>query len=442
MRVPTKPWVGGSTPGPNRFLALGLTGAILAGVVFGERAQGQTRNPMKVTVDRAVEETVGRNLSLLAERYNVTLAEAQVVAARARPNPVLSVGGDHLDLLGTGFSEFNAAGPSEYSLRVDFPIERGDKRRLRIEVATHAKSVAEFGLQNATRLLVIDVQRSFVEMQAAKESLELARKNLETFNEVVEINSARVRAGDLAPIELVRTKIATVQLTHAVKQAEVRLKLARNKLQTVMGRGEIMDIFETEGPMRSDPLPPAFGRLLDKTLLARPDLLALREEQARTQADLRLQIAQRKVDYTVGTEYRRQQGLAGRGNSLGFFVSVPLPFFDRNQGGILRSETEGQQVEVRIKNLERDIRAELDATFLQCRNARELVESFEGGVIEQSKDVLDVTEYSYRRGEASFLEFLDAQRSYNETMQGYIDARADYARLRFELDAVTAGASV
>ena len=80
----------------------------------------------------------------------------------------------------------------------------------------------------------------------------------------------------------------------------------------------------------------------------RPDLLEVRQTQARNQADLRLQIAQGRIDYSAGMEYRRQQGVNGTGNSLGFFVSAPLPVFNRNQGEILRAQREIGQAAAQI----------------------------------------------------------------------------------------------
>jgi outer membrane protein, heavy metal efflux system len=65
-----------------------------------------------------------------------------VITARLRPNPVLSLGGDHLDLLGTGFDEVNGAGPPEYSVRVDWLLERGDKRARRTELAQEERAIA------------------------------------------------------------------------------------------------------------------------------------------------------------------------------------------------------------------------------------------------------------------------------------------------------------
>lgn len=87
-----------------------------------------------LTLDTAVAEALDKNLELIAKRVGITIADANLMTARLRPNPVLSLGGDHLDLLGTGFDRTNTAGPPEYSARIDFLCERGDKRARRTEV--------------------------------------------------------------------------------------------------------------------------------------------------------------------------------------------------------------------------------------------------------------------------------------------------------------------
>src|SRR5262245_37238620 len=69
--------------------------------------------PTLLTATQAVEEALANNLGILAERLNLTIAEAAVITARLRPNPVFSFSSDHLDLLGTGFNEGNGGGPPE-----------------------------------------------------------------------------------------------------------------------------------------------------------------------------------------------------------------------------------------------------------------------------------------------------------------------------------------
>jgi outer membrane protein, heavy metal efflux system len=104
-----------------------------------------------LTIAAAIDEAVQHNLSLLAVRSSLTIADAQMVSARLRPNPVASVSADHLDLLGTGFDEANNGGPPEIAVRVDVPLERGGKREARIAVATAVRSEAEAQFADAVR---------------------------------------------------------------------------------------------------------------------------------------------------------------------------------------------------------------------------------------------------------------------------------------------------
>ena len=389
----------------------------------------------KITLEQALAEALGKNLSLLAERVNISIAEARLITARLRPNPVVSAGGDHLDLLGTGFNEINNAGPAEFNLRTDFTIERGGKRPSRIAVAQHALGVAELEFLNAVRGLRLEVQSAFVEALLAKHRVELARQNLEALNRIVEVNQVRWRAGDVAEVELIRSRVAALQQANALRRAELDLRTVLIRLQTLMGRTQPAPDFDVSGELRREARVAPLEEWLKVALENRPDLLALRRAARRSAAELQLELARSKPDVTLGSEYRRQQGLAGTGNMLGFFVEIPLPVFDRNQGEIARARQELRQAELRVRALEASIRAEVESAYRQWQATLESLAQIEKAMLAQAREVRDITEYSYRRGEASLLEFLDAQRAFNETMQAYYEARAEYARSLYLLEA-------
>jgi cobalt-zinc-cadmium efflux system outer membrane protein len=254
----------------------------------------------------------------------------------------------------------------------------------------------------------------------------------------VDINAVRVKAGDLAQVELLRSKVAALQFQTAVEQAKLRLTQAKNKLQNLLGRSTADANFEVSGTLRRDAAIPAYNQLLEQAISQRPDLQGLLRWRVRNQADIRLQIAQGKIDYTVGMEYRRQDGINGRGNSLGFFFAVPLPVFNRNQGEIVRAERELDQSAARIRALEQTVKTEMTNAYEQYQTSKNLLEGIEQNMLEQAREVLKITEYSYRRGEASLLEFLDAQRAFNDAMQSYNEARANYARSLYTIDSITA----
>ncbi len=406
-------------------------------------AVGQTASPPQtdprpaiVTVDQAIREAIDHNLTLLAAKYDVTVAEARMITARLRPNPVLSLSADHLDWLGTGYTLQNSAGPEEYAGRTDFVLERGRKREARIAVATQDRDIARMNVSAAVRTLTLDVQNAFLDTLLAKENLQLAEDNLKSLEGIVNINQTRVRAGDLAPVELSRSQVASLQFQTAVQQARLRLIQAKNQLQLLMGRLVPAADFDVTGDFRRDRIPQTLETASASALERRPDLSALRISQARSQADLRLQIAQGRVDYTVGSEYRRQQGLNGTGNSVGFFFSAPLPVFNRNQGEIARAERETEQAGARIRALEASVRNDVLNAWQRYQSSQNLVQTVETNMLEQARSVRRITEYSYRRGEASLVEFLDAQRAFNDTVQTWNEARAEYARSLYQLESL------
>lgn len=361
----------------------------------------------------------------------MSIADANLITARLRPNPVLSLGGDHLDLLGTGYDRQNNAGPPEYSARVDFLFERGDKRDRRTEVAQDERAIAEAEVRDAIRSLTIDVRQAFIDVQLSQENLALARENAAALDEIVNLNQTRVRSGDLAEVELLRSRIAALQSQQAVRVAELKVRSERRRLERVIGRMPGSDTFEIAELERPLSIAESVPDLRARALQARPDLRALQLAQARSQAEIRRQLALGQLDWTFGAEVRRQDGLAGRGNSLGLFMSTPLPFFDRNQGNTARAREEGRQVDARVHQLEQSIYADVDLAAAQYATAETTLHIVETDMLTQARDVRTITEYSYRRGEATLIEFLDAQRAFNETMQAWNEARAEYARSVF-----------
>jgi len=392
------------------------------------------------TIDQAVRQAVERNLSLIAERLNLSVADAAIVTAQLRPNPVLSGGANSLDWLGTGFNEINGAGPPEYSIRVDVPFERGRKRELRTEVAASAKLVAEAQLADAVRRLKLDVTVAAVDVLEAKAKLRLARENLDTLSRLVELNERRLTSGALPPLEVTRSRVAMLQYRGSVKAAELNLSQARLKMHALLGRqptDPLVDIDDTLG-VPPAPRPADLDALQAAARSYRPDVRALHNDQARSQSDLRLQVAQGRVDYTIGAEYRRQQGVNGKGNLAGLFFSVPLPVFNRNQGEIARAEAEHEKAGRSVVALETNVASEVASAYEEYETARQLLADMERELLKPAADARAGTAYVYQAGATSLLDFLDAQRAFNETMDTYYTAQAAYRRAEARL-ALVAG---
>ena len=389
-----------------------------------------------VSLDQAIEEALEKNLALLSERFNLSIADARIVQARLKPNPVLTLGLDYQDFLREGFTVSGGEGPPEWNARVDYILERGRKRAHRVDVAENAKAVAQLQLLNTTRQLVYDVESAFTDVQAAKDSLALAQENLRALEDVVQINTTRVRTGDLAQVELVRSRLASLQFRNSVSLAELKLRSAKARLQLLIGRNTASNTFDVTGELRHDPELVSLEEIRGISIKLRPDLQATIRDQARSQADIRLQIAQGKVDYTLSAMYHRQFGIINA-DALGVFFSAPIPVYNRNQGEIERARQESKQLEAKVRALQASIVNDVETAFQQYSTSRSLLDTIEKTMLNEAREVRQITEYSYKRGEASLLEFLDATRAFNDTMQAYNDSRADYARSLYLLDSVS-----
>jgi len=244
-----------------------------------------------------------------------------------------------------------------------------------------------------------------------------------------------VKAGDLAGVELIRAKVAQQQVQTAVQQAELRLKNARNNLQQFMGRATRSADFDLSGTLSAEPVNLVLDELKSAALEQRPDLLALRKDTTRAQADARLQMAVARPDVTTSLMYHHQYGYSN-GRTFGASVTTELPFFERNQGEIARATRETHQSELRTRALESNITTEVENTWQNYMTAKNLLERIHGTLLSEARSGQRITGCRDRRGEASLLEFLDAQRAYNDAMQSYNDARADHMKNLYLMDAV------
>jgi len=392
-----------------------------------------------MTLKQVVDEALARNLALLAQRYDITIAEARLLQARLRPNPRLNVENNFLDLLGANYiPEEGPTGPAETNTVLFWEIETAGKRRLRTEVARRAVEGARSAFLDARRALVLDVQYAFLDLVLAGENVRTLREILQTFDNLVKINRTRYEAGEIARVELLRSEVAALQFRNQLRQAELRARQESVRLQRLMGRPAPSAVLHVAAEVRRDEPASGVEELTAAALAARPDLAALRREVERLDAEMRLQRALARPNVDFGVSHHKQYVGPFKGQTTGFRFEIPLPLLNRNQGEIERARQEREQAAARVRALEQQIRAEAASAWEQYLTARQLLEAIEKEMIGQAVRVRDTIEFSYRRGEASFIDLLDAQRTLSETMQGYNEARVEYARTLYLLDAIAA----
>ncbi len=378
------------------------------------------------TLLQVEEEALKNNLSLLAGRYQISMSEADIITARLRPNPSLSLSGDVFPHPGD-FSGKN------YSASVGVPIELGGKRAARTELAESASTASARTFDDAIRMLLLAVRTTFYGALDAKYSLELASRNIESLDSIVALNKIRLQAKDISESELMRTEVSALNEHVQFESARAEFERAKIVLQESMGSKQLSTNFDISGDLTSlpDTTSPSLGEATRAALEHRPDLLAMRSQVAAAEANKKLQDALSAVDISAGGYYSTQQGEEFAGISL----SVPLPLFSRNQGEIRKAESRFEQAKVQLSALEHQIEAEVRTAYDDFLARKSIVSTLGKDVIGKSASVRDIVEYSYRKGGTSILDLLDAQRTFNDTMKSYYDALASLHKSAYALRA-------
>jgi len=156
--------------------------------------------------------------------------------------------------------------------------------------------------------------------------------------------------------------------------------------------------------------------------LNRPDLRAAQQGVTAAESQLALQKANGKMDITGTFDYSHTAGTS----SGAFFYNMPLPIFNRNQGEIARARYAITQAQEQASETAQQVSTDVLQAYENLRTNEQIIQLYEGGYVEQAKQSRDISEYAYRRGAASLLDYLDAERTYRANQLAYRQALASY----------------
>jgi cobalt-zinc-cadmium efflux system outer membrane protein len=171
--------------------------------------------------------------------------------------------------------------------------------------------------------------------------------------------------------------------------------------------------------------------LLAEARAARPDVQSARRAEAAADTETQLQRALRTPNITAGGGYRRQEG----SNAVVFSVTVPIPLFNQNQGGIARADAERRAAAARVSAAETTARLDVQQALNAVETNRARVAYIEREYLNTARETRNIVLESYRVGAADLIDFLDAQRAFRDTLRTYNRALYDARVSQFEFTA-------
>jgi cobalt-zinc-cadmium efflux system outer membrane protein len=385
-------------------------------------APGQNAST-RITLDEALRLAVQHNHALQAARSTILQNQAQEVTANLRPNPVLSWDSQFFPLFSPSqFSADYLENQAQFDIGIGYLFERGKKRQHRLQAAKDQTAVASSQVDDNERQLVFNTGQQFIAVLLAQSTLDLAKQNVDSFRQTLEISESRYKAGDMSESDLLKIKLQLLQFQSDLSTANLAKIQALTSLRQFLGFESVPDEFDVQGDLDYQPVHAGLQDLKGLAMQSRPDLRAAQQGVTAARSQEALMEANGKRDLSASFNYTHTAGI----NSGAFFFNIDLPIFDRNQGEIARTRFAITQAEQQAIETAQQVSSDVVDAYAALRSNDEIIQLYRGGYVDQAKQSRDITEYAYKRGAASLLDFLDAERTYRANQLAYRQALASY----------------
>lgn len=366
----------------------------------------------------ALAAALGSNPGLTGYSFEVRAREAEALQAGLRPNPEIGAG---LENFG-GSGGVRGLSGSETTIALSQLVELGGKRAKRQNVALYEHNLAEWDYEAARIDVLTETTLAFLEVLAAQEQLALADDLVGVAEEGLTSVSRRVQAGSTSPVEESRARVELETSRISRSMAERALRSAKTQLSSTWGTtiplfsdavGNLEDVPE------APPLEALNARIEQTPMLAR---WAAELDHRRAAVDLAR--AQSTPDVTIGAGVR----YLGEADDAAFVaeLSLPLPFFDRNQGGSQAAALRVQRAEEERRASVIRVRTRLTVSHETLLAAGVEIEALRERALPEAEAAFQSAQDAYLRGSMRFTDVLDTKRLLFELKGHYFDALARY----------------
>jgi cobalt-zinc-cadmium efflux system outer membrane protein len=394
--------------------------------------------PDGLTLDAAIERLVHENLTLRALAHEIPQAQADILTASLRANPLLYY---DTQLIPYGsYSGKPNGGPTQYDLNITYPLDVTGKRIARTRVATQAKRVLEAQYQDAVRLQIDNLYTAFTDILAARETIrfaEVARRGLKA---LLERTRGLYQKGSRTIADVSRIEALYEAAEVEVMDAEESLLSTRRTLGVLLNiPGPQAETMQIRASIRDTaPAPPPVDELIRTALECRPDVVAYRLGIARAKEEVKLARANRLSDvYLLYQPFTYQDARpfnTPSTTSWALGVTVPLPLYNRNQGNILRAKINVDRSHVEQAERQQQAMNEVRQAERQYILTRAALSRIEDRLRPAADRVLNDARRLYEQGEQDAIVYLNAQREYNEAARQYRDMLVRHRRAMLRLN--------
>lgn len=385
-----------------------------------------------LSLQKALQQARSSNPVLIAEQYNMNMAESDIITSKLRPN--LKLNNQTLQLANQDHFAQNTGWGNSKNQQVWWQLTKTfqlpSQREYKVGYAQQNYLLSQKNYTETERNLFHGVANKWLEVWIAQKQLDillLANKNIDS---LAHINKLRYEKQVITQSDLLRTELLADQYQIQIETAERNYNNELKRLKLELGMNDSLAIDTSSTVILS--LPAQLDSLIKEAYSRRADLQVAQGNIELANTNMKLQKSLALPQPELGMIYNPQNNIP----YVGFYGTIDLPFFSRNQGEIKKSLYLKAQTQQNLTTIEKTIETEVSNAYGTYLTQQKNIEHYKKILI-QSERILSSVRYSYLKGSTTIIDLLEAQRSWLDTRQQYYNTEMEYRKATIELLFVT-----
>lgn len=395
---------------PKSVRALFCTIFLLSGVAFKGVAQTSVPDTLKLTLQQSEDLFLKNNLQLIAQRYNIDIASAQIITARLFANPNFSFSnGIYATQVPNSYNE--------HTFGIAQLFTTAGKRNKSIQLAKINVELAKYQFFDLMRTLHFTLRNDFYNIYFQEQTVKVYDQAIGSLSKTLGAFKEQYAKGNIAEKEVLRIQSELYSLQTEYNTIQTNIDTVQNEFKVLVRVApQTYVVPQYTGDLTGQRLVTSvpYQRLIDSAYVNRYDLKAAKTGVDYNNLNLRLQKSVAVPDFSLSLGYDKL-GAYGS-NFLGAGLSFDLPFFNRNQGNIKEARIAIDQSKVQLQNQQNQVENDVATSYKSALRLEQLTNNFDPKFRQDFTHLIQEVFKNYQRRNISLLEFLDFYESYKNNI--------------------------
>jgi len=369
------------------------------------------KDTLKLTMGEAEKMFLDNNLDLIAQRFSIDSARATVITAKLYDNPEFDFSNAFYNPENKTFFD------SERTLQISQLIKLAGKRNKSINFAKAGIEVAQNQFYDLLRTLRFTLRNDFYNIYYLQQSSKVYQVEISSLQKIVTAFREQLEKGYISQADLLRVQSQLYTLQAEYDNLQISISQVQSEVKSMI-RANPASYFEpvSANPDINNQLVPElnYESLIDSALVNRPDLKALQSGIVQSKVNLYLQKALAVPDLVLSAGYDHRGGYIKNYNGIG--ISMPLPFFNRNQGNIRNAKIQMDASKTILESETEKVKNDVTANYISALRSEKLLQGFDPKFEGNMKNLIEQVTINFEKKNISILEFLDHYDAYKQNV--------------------------